>query len=67
MKKGSDSSWKHVSQFRHEEKKRIVAQTVTAPSLLSANAEILRLTRQLREDASKRDSMLRGIEEYTVS
>ncbi len=53
MKNRNNADWKRINQFRREQQKRIAAQTVAAPSLLSANAEILRLARQLKSEGDE--------------
>lgn len=62
----NDSDWKRINQFRREQKNLIVAQKVSAPSLISANAKVLLLARKLREKNEEAGSSLDDIEEYSV-
>lgn len=62
----NDSDWKRINQFRREQKNRIVAQKVSAPSLISANAKVLLLARKLRENNEEAGSSLDDGEKYSV-
>lgn len=51
-----DTDWKRINQFRREQKARIASQKVAAPALISANADLVKLARQLREDTADNES-----------
>jgi hypothetical protein len=51
-----DTDWKRINQFRREQKERIARQKVTAPALISANADLVKLARQIREDTADNES-----------
>lgn len=52
MKNRRNSDWKRICQYNKGLRKRIIAQTVEAPSLLSANTALVELAREVREEAS---------------
>lgn len=62
----NDSDWKRINQFRREQKNRIVAQEVSAPSLISANNEILSLARDLRKKNEETRYSINDSEEYSI-
>ncbi|MBD8129224.1 hypothetical protein IFU23_24260 [Pantoea agglomerans] len=45
-----NADWKKIRQFRNEQQKKVAAQEVPAPSLISANVKLLRLAREINAD-----------------
>lgn len=64
--RANNSDWKKINQYRSEQRRRVAAQQVPAPSLISANRKLLRLAREVNADLEVEDGILLGKEVFKV-
>lgn len=64
--KSNDTDWKRIHQFRREQQKKIALMQEPAPFLISQNANILRLARQLDDEAEAEKGSANESDSYLV-